>query len=103
MLIPAMGLLMVGIPLAGFVAGVVLLCFKQTKFLSPFAFFMPASTSYGAIVGFWSSAVGLETIGLSEFAAGLGGLLGAVLLGSIGAWLAFRYAAKRKLRNGALP
>jgi hypothetical protein len=99
MLLPLMGLFMVGLPVAGVFAGLFFLCVKRLRFLALFAFLMPVSGSYAAILGFWGTAIGLESLGMSEQVSGLGGLLGLVLAGFFGAWKAFNYA---KNRNKAL-
>lgn len=96
MLLPLMGLFMVGIPVAGILSGILCLCVKRLRFLAPFAFLMPVSASYAAIFGFWGGAIGLESLGASEGLAGIGGLICLFLAGLIGAWKAYRFAKSRR-------
>jgi hypothetical protein len=94
MLLPIMGLFMVGIPVAGFLAGMLCLCLKRLRFLAPFAFLMPVFTSYAAIFGFWGGAIGLEKLGTSEALSGIGGLICLLVVGALGASTAYRFAKR---------
>lgn len=106
MLLPLMGLFMVFIPGAGFLAGVFFLCVKRLRFLALFAFLMPLCGSYAALFGFWGAAIGLESLGASESVSAIGGLvcfflaggLG-VLIGGLGAWTIYRHAESRRQRK----
>ena len=79
---------MVGIPLAGLIAGVGFYCFKLTRFFAALAIVIPMCTSYSGCAGFWSTAVGLEKLGVRSEMAGefglLGFFIGACLGGAIG-------------------
>jgi hypothetical protein len=95
MLLPLMGLLMVGIPVAGILSGILCLCVKRLRFLAPFAFLMPV-TSYAGIFGFWGGAIGLEKLGVSEALSGIGGIIGFFIACSLGIWTAFSYTNQRR-------
>jgi hypothetical protein len=89
---PIMGLLLFFIPLAGFLAGIVFLCFKRLRYIAAFVFIMPFFSSYGAVIGFFSAAVFLERVGTSSVGAGIGGLVGMVVGGGTGAFLSYNAA-----------
>lgn len=103
MVLPLMGLFMVGIPVAGFVAGGFCLCVKRLRFLAPFAFLMPVCGSYAAIFGFWGAAVGLENLGASESLSAIGGLVCLFLAGGLGAGTAYWYAERSRQRKLSIP
>lgn len=84
--------------MAGFLAGIALLCIKRLRFLAWFAFLMPVSGSYAAIVGFWGAAVGLESLGVSERVSGIGGVVCLFIGGLLGAWGAYKIARGRMKR-----
>ncbi len=104
MILPLMGLLMVGIPAAGFFFGVVLLCIRELRFLAPFAFFMPLFGSYAAIAGFWGGAIVLEHTGILANVPGVIGLVcvflltsAAGILGSLAAYKMIRIILNYRL------
>ena len=87
---------MFGIPAAGTIAALIFYCIKSLRPLALFVFLIPLSGSYAAIVGFWSFAVGLEGLGISDSAAGIGGLIGLFVCGLGGAWGAYKFIHSRK-------
>lgn len=89
MILPLMGLFMLGIPAAGFFVGIFLLFIKRLRYLAPFAFLMPLVGSYAGIAGFWGTAIGLEKLGLSEQTSAIGALFGLVIGGVIGGSIGF--------------
>jgi hypothetical protein len=64
MLLPLDGLRLIGIPLAGFIAGIWFYSFKRLRFFVALAISTPMCTSYSGCVGFWSVAIGLEKLGV---------------------------------------
>lgn len=92
MMMPLMGLFMVGIPMAGFLSGLLLLCVRRLRFLTPFAVLMPVSGAYGIIIGFWSTAAGLSYVGAADGLAGISGLLMAFVGGLLGSWVGYKLA-----------
>ena len=85
MLLPLAGLTLIGIPLAGFIAGIGFYCFTRLRFFVALAILTPMCASYSGCVGFWSVGIGLEKLGVRSETAGLVGLLGFFVCGCLGA------------------
>ena len=82
MLLPLAGLMMFGIPMAGFILGIVLYCYRPLRPFRPLAIYavlVPLLSSYFGCAGFWSTAIGMERFGFRDQAAGLTGLFGFVV------------------------
>jgi hypothetical protein len=55
------------IPLAGFLLSIFLFCFKRLRLLAAFAFFIPFTTTYGAIAGSLGTGMSLGALEIHSF------------------------------------
>jgi len=100
MLLPIMGFFMFFVPMAGFVAAIVLCCVRRWRFLAPFAFLVPLLASYGALAGSFGVGIGLEKLGVRAGITGIGALYGFLVGGILGglAGLGGGFAVRRAVR-----
>jgi uncharacterized membrane protein YfcA len=87
------GIFMVGLPMAGFIAGIFLFSVKKLRFLAPFAFVIPVSSSYAAVFSFFGAIIVLERVGIADQTSFLIALICTFLGGLLGAWLAYSLVA----------
>jgi len=93
MFLPLAGLMLFGIPTAGFVLGIVLYCYRPLRQLRPLAIFavlVPVLASYAGCAGFWSAAIGMDRLGFRDRATLPIGLLGFVIGACLGIWIAVK-------------
>jgi hypothetical protein len=83
---PMAGLLLIFIPVGGFLLALLLCFVKQLRFLATFAFFVPLVGAYSAFAGFWAFGIAIERAGLNRWVVALScwlGLLGGGAIGSV--------------------
>jgi hypothetical protein len=104
MLLPIAGFLMVGVPVAGFVAGMVLCYFKELRYCAAFAFLVPVLASYSGCAGAIGIGLGVESLGFSDQVTGWSGLIGFLMGAFVGSWIGVKSGLWANRRIGiAMP